>query len=93
MPKGNPDPWWMSCALSAIGVLAAGGRQFTAADVGELVEPPDHPCRWGSAFARAKALRLIEKVGYRPSPRPTRDGGVCAVWVGTKTPAHPSVGH
>ena len=29
---------------------------------------------------KAKATKLIRKVGYSASRRPGRDGGVCAVW-------------
>lgn len=78
---GNPDPYWEAGALAAIEALAKTGRDFTAADLTDLgVADPDHSCRWGSAFAKAKALGLIVKVDYRPSRRAGRSGGVCAVW-------------
>lgn len=77
---GSPDPWWESSALTAIAALAKTGRPFTAADL--EVDAPDHPCRWGSAFAKAKQLGLVRKVGYTASRRTGRKGGVCAQWQG-----------
>ena len=78
---GNADPSWESTALAAIETLAASGRSFTAADLAGLgVVDPDHPCRWGSVMAKAKKLGLVRRIGYRPSPRPSRSAGVCAVW-------------
>lgn len=79
--KGNSDPMWETNALLAIDTLAKIGRPFTAYDVAVVMESePDHPCRWGSVFAKAKATKLIRKVGYSASHRPGRDGGVCAAW-------------
>lgn len=81
---GSPDLWWEAGAMKAIETLARTGRQFTAADLTDHgVSEPDHSCRWGSVFAKAKALGLIRKVGYRPSRRAGRNYGVTAVWVGT----------
>lgn len=79
--RGNPCPWWESLALGAIRHLAESGRPFQAHDLDELGVPaPDHPNRYGSVFAKAKRAGLIRKVGYAPSKRPRRDGGVSAVW-------------
>ena len=85
---GAPDPWHADGALRAIEHLAALGRSFDAFDVATLMgSEPDHPNHWGSVFAKAKALGLIRKVGYAPSRRPGRVGGVCAVWAsGRATP-------
>lgn len=84
MPQGNTDEWWQSTALSAIEHLASLPMTFTAADLDDLGVPtPDHPCRYGSVFSLAKRLKLIRRVGYAPSRRAGRDGGVCAVWIGT----------
>lgn len=80
---GNTDGWWESCALAAIETLAKSGRVFTAADLADLgVDTPDHPCRWGSVFAKAKAAGTIVRVGYAPSRTAGRRGGVCAMWFG-----------
>lgn len=82
---GTPDPWWEAGAMKAIETLASTGRLFTAADLTDLgVDDPDHPCRWGSVFAKAKQLGLIKKAGYGPSRRAGRSGGVCARWVGAR---------
>lgn len=80
---GTPDPWWESGALTAIEALAKSGQPFTAADLDALgVGQPDHPCRWGSVFAKAKQLGIVRKIGYSASRRPSRSKGVCAVWTG-----------
>ena len=80
---GTPDPHWESTALSAIETLAKQGQPFTAADLTDLgVTEPDHSCRWGSVFAKAKALGIVRKLGYAASRRPSRSAGVCAVWTG-----------
>ena len=77
------DDWWRSCADKALQTLAGTGQPFTADDLTEMGVPdPDSPARWGALFAGAKAARLIVPVGYQPSTRPTRNGGVCRVWVG-----------
>lgn len=79
--RGHPDPAWETNALLAIETLAATGTPFTAADLTLLgIDDPDHPCRWGSVMAKAKTLGLIERVGYGPSPRHSRSGGVTAIW-------------
>ena len=84
MPRGNRDEWWQSTALTAIEHLASLPMTFTASDLDDLGVPtPDHPCRYGSVFSLAKRLKLIRRVGYAPSRRAGRDGGVCAVWIGT----------
>ncbi len=75
------DGWWEAGA--SIETLAKTGRTFTAADLTDLgVAAPDHPCRWGSVMAKAKAQGLIVKAGYGPSRRGGRNGGVCAIWTG-----------
>ncbi|MCB2175600.1 MAG: hypothetical protein KQH57_07305 [Actinomycetales bacterium] len=77
------DPWWHSVAHRALEWLAQSGQPFDAYDLTELGVPdPDHPARWGALFAAAQAQGLIAPVGYQPSRRPTRAGGVCRVWVG-----------
>lgn len=77
------DPWWHSTAYRALEHLAALGEPFDAYSLTELgVTDPDHPARWGAVFLTAHLAGLIEPTGYRPSRRPSRAGGVCAVWVG-----------
>lgn len=77
------DRPWLSCAEAALSVLIRRGRPFTAADLTDLGVPsPDHPCRYGSLFAAAKARGDILPLGYRPSPRASRNGGVTRIWLG-----------
>lgn len=77
------DTWWRSCAEQAATQLIQRGVEFTAHDLTDLGVPdPDTPARWGSLFASLKAAGLIIPVGYRPSPRTTRNGGVTRVWRG-----------
>lgn len=86
----NVDRWWLDCARRALETLAAEGREFTAYDLTQMGVPdPDHSSRFGSLFAAAKAEGLIVPVGYLPSPRPTRSGGVCRSWVGVSKPSAP----
>jgi len=79
------DAWWTSQAMAAVKVLAATGREFTVYDITlepfRVAEPP-HANYWGSLTAAAKAAGLIRVAGYLPSPRPSRNGGVCRSWVG-----------
>ena len=82
------DVWWETGALAAIEALAKTGRPFTAADLTDQgVAEPDHPCRWGSLFAKAKALGTIRRVGYGTSRRGGRNGGICAIWQGIEDPS------
>ena len=78
MIPGSPPPDWEATALAAIDRLAASGRRFVCADLD--VPAPPHAAHWGSVMAKAKALRIVRRVGYTASPRPSRSGGVCAVW-------------
>lgn len=72
--------------MRAIEQLAKTGRRFQAVDVTDLgVGEPDHPNHWGSVFAKAKALGVIEKDGYAQTRRPGRNKSVSAVWRGTPT--------
>lgn len=81
--RDNADDWWWSAAWRAIGWLADTRTDFTAWDVSELGVPePDHGNRWGALFRAAATAGVIEPVGYGPSRRPTRAGGVCRVWRG-----------
>jgi len=84
----NADEWWKSCAEKAARQLASDGVEFTADDLTEMgVEDPDHPSRWGSLFSALKRDGVITPVGYRPSTRKSRNGGVCRVWIGSKAAA------
>lgn len=83
MHDERTDSWWRDCAERAATQLIQRGVEFTAHDLTDLGVPnPDVPARWGSLFASLKAAGLIIPVGYRPSPRTTRNGGVTRVWRG-----------
>lgn len=81
----NADDWWLDCAERALGWWAETGRPFTADDLRALGVPdPDHPNRIGGLFRRAYRTGLIEPVGYMPSTRPSRNGGVLRTWRGVR---------
>ena len=81
--RDGADDWWWSPAWRAVGWLADTQTNFTAWDVTQLGVPdPDHPARWGALFRAAATAGVIEPVGYAPSQRPARAGGVCRVWRG-----------
>lgn len=78
------DEPWRDCAERAARHLAVTGSDFTADSLTDLGVPdPDHSCRWGSLFAALKREGVITPVGYAPSTRESRNGGVCRVWRGT----------
>lgn len=78
------DDWWRDAAERALSWWAAIGVEFDSYDLTELGVPdPDHPNRWGALFKAAADQGRIAAVGYRPSRRPTRHGGVVRVWKGT----------
>lgn len=81
----HSDEWWRLTAIQAVEDLAASGRPFEAYDVTELgvVDPPHANC-WGGLFHTARAKGLIEVAGYAQSRRPSRSGGLCRLWIGTK---------
>ena len=55
--------------------------EFTSDDIHVcLPQPPDHPNWYGVLVAKMKNAGLIKCVGYRPSTRKERNGGVVRVW-------------
>lgn len=79
----NADAWWWSPAWRGLTWLAGTDTEFQASDLTVLGVPdPEHPARWGALFTKALHAGLIEPVGYAPSKRPSRSGGVCRVWRG-----------
>lgn len=54
------------------------GREFTADDLHEILDEPIVLNHWGCLMAHLRPH--LEKIGYRPSTRPARNGGVVAVW-------------
>lgn len=81
----NADQWWRDCASRALTWWAEAGVEFTADDMVDLGVPePDHPNRLGALFLAASRRGQIEAVGYRPSTKPSRHGGVVRVWRGRR---------
>ena len=79
----HSDSWWRDCAERAIAQCAASAVPFSADTLPDMGVPePDLVQRWGALFGSARARGLIEVVGYKPSPRQTRQGGVVRVWRG-----------
>ncbi len=79
----NASDEWKRSALTAIGVLAASGRDFQATDLLALgVEEPDHPNRWGGVMAMAARAGLIEHSGVAPSNRTTTQASLTRTWRG-----------
>lgn len=80
----NAEPSWRDRAMAALKKEAESGNRFEAYTLEVLhdVPPADNPNAWGGLFYAAARAGLIRKVGYHPSMRPGRSGGVCAVWMG-----------
>lgn len=81
----NTDPWWGDIALRAVKAMAATGQLFEAFDLTKepyALREPAHPNHWGALLRQAAQLGLIEPVGFAPSRRPSRAGGVSRQWRG-----------
>lgn len=55
-------------------------ENFTVDDLHGLFADPEHDNWWGALLAKLKNEGKIERVGYKPSNRPERNGGVIAIW-------------
>lgn len=78
---GHSDSWWRDCAERAVMQCVAAGHPFsndTLTDMG--VPEPDVPQRWGSLLSTFHRRGLIEVVGFKTSPRQSRQGGVVRIW-------------
>jgi hypothetical protein len=64
----------------AIRELAKTGREFCADDAQGTYSLPDLGNATGGIFMRLHRAGVIRRVGYRPSSRPSRAGGVVAIW-------------
>lgn len=73
---GNADPWWSSCAATAIRHLASSAGTFDADMLLDLVGPPPHPAYVGAAFAGAWRSQVIEQAGCRVAV----DGRLIRIW-------------
>lgn len=54
--------------------------EWTSDDLHKTLPVPDSDAWWGVLMAKLKNTGLIECVGYRPSARKARNGGVLRVW-------------
>lgn len=75
---------WRRRFEDALAELAASGREFVSDDVLAICgEPVASSCKSVGALVNAAARSgLIERVDYRTSRRPSRNGSVIAVWRG-----------
>jgi hypothetical protein len=77
------DPWAVSAWRTAIRYLASTGRPFSADDGHELGAPmPNQPGALGGLFKGAVQNGAIRPIGYVPSRRPSRRGGVHRLYTG-----------
>ena len=78
----NSDKAQMAAALAVIKDLKPGwtGPAERIFHNDHFGLPLDHPNRIGAWVRYAAQLGLIEKVGYQPASKASRNGGVVAVW-------------
>lgn len=70
---------WIDASAATVLQLMRGA-EFTSDDLHSVLEPPAHDGWWGALMARLRNTGKIERVGYRASERPERNGGVVRVW-------------
>ena len=74
---------WTDDAMNVLVEVAAKGQPFTAYALTEAgLRNPPSPSMWGTLFRQAAHEGAIRpaKTPYVRSPRPGRNGGVCAQW-------------
>lgn len=78
--------WWSRLAWQqAIEREAASGRLFTSDDLRGAYDLPDIAANAvGGLLMRSARAGLIIRMGFRPSRRPSRSGGVISIWVGAR---------
>lgn len=72
----NADPWWSSCAATAIRHLASSAGSFDVDHLLDLVGSPPHPAYVGAALAGAWRAQIIEQAGCRVAS----DGRLIRIW-------------
>jgi hypothetical protein len=76
-------PDWTTQAFAALEELARTGEPFNASTLTARGLPnPPSPSMWGHLFKEASRVKIIRKVDFRPSTRPSRSGGSGYVWQG-----------
>lgn len=80
----NPTgPDWTSHALSVLEELAQEDRAFNSETLTARGVPnPPKSAMWGNLFKQAARNKIIRKVDYRPSSKPSRRGGSGYAWQG-----------
>jgi hypothetical protein len=53
---------------------------WTSDELHKMLPMPDSVAWWGILLAKLKNCGVVECVGYRPSARKERNGGVVRVW-------------
>lgn len=76
---GTRREWIDDAAPRLVMMLPTLGR-FTSDDIHRLLPPPAHANWFGILVATLKNRGLVRKVGYKPSERKERNGGVISVW-------------
>lgn len=77
-------PDWTTQALAALEELALTGQPFNAETLTARGVPnPPKAAMWGHLFKEAARVKIIRKVDFRPSTKPSRSGGSGYVWMGT----------
>ncbi|ASN20660.1 hypothetical protein [Arthrobacter sp. YN] len=77
------DRTWTDDAMDVLAQVAKRGEPFTAYALTQAgLRNPPHPSMWGTLFRHAAERGAIRpaKVPFVRSPRPGRNGGVCAQW-------------
>lgn len=81
---------WIQSAVPIV-VQAMHGRDFSADDLHVILEKPENDNWFGVLIAKMKCQGLIQRIGYGPSARPERNGGIVARWrVNEKAEPHGS---
>lgn len=77
-------PDWTTQALAVLTQLASeDGRPINSDTlIAHGVPLPPKSAMWGNLFGQAARARIIRKVDYRPSARPSRRGGSSYTWQG-----------
>lgn len=78
------EPDWTSQAYAVLTELASeDGRPINSETlIARGVPLPPKSAMWGSLFREAARAKIIRKVDYRPSSRPSRRGGSSYTWQG-----------
>lgn len=76
-------PDWTGQAYAVLTKLAEDGQPFNSETlIARGVPIPPKSGMWGSLFKDAARAKIIRKVDYRPSSRPSRRGGSSYTWQG-----------